>query len=55
MLCDLQIFSGGVIPRARPHAQSLFPFPIVFGINNNVALVLVENTYVKKNVLVCFS
>ena len=31
MLFDLQIFSGGV--RAQPHAQSLFLFPIVFGIN----------------------
>ena len=29
----LQIFSGGVILRAQPHAQSLFLFPIVFGIN----------------------
>ena len=26
-------FSGGVIPQAQPHAQSLFLFPIVFGIN----------------------
>ena len=33
MLFDLQIFSGGVIPQAQPHAQSLFLFPIVFGIN----------------------
>ena len=35
VLFDLQIFSGGVkiIPRAQPHAQSLFLFPIVFGIN----------------------
>ena len=30
---DLQIFSGGVYPRAQPHAQSLFLFPLVFGIN----------------------
>ena len=34
MLFDLQIFSGGVYPRAQPHAQSLFLFPIVFGINS---------------------
>ena len=27
---NLQIFSGGVYPRAQPHAQSLFLFPIVF-------------------------
>ena len=33
VLFDLQIFSGGVYPRAQPHAQSLFLFPIVFGIN----------------------
>ena len=33
MLFDLQIFSGGVYPRAQPHALSLFLFPIVFGIN----------------------
>ena len=32
VLFDLQIFSGGVYPRAQPHAQSLFLFPIVFGI-----------------------
>ena len=28
-----EIFSGGVYPRAQPHARSLFLFPIVFGIN----------------------
>ena len=34
VLFDLKIFSDGVyIPRAQPHAQSLFLFPIVFGIN----------------------
>ena len=35
VLFDLQIFSGAVvfIPRAQPHAQSLFLFPIVFGVN----------------------
>ena len=33
VLFDLQIFSGGVYPQAQPHAQSLFLFPIVFGIN----------------------
>ena len=36
VLCDLQIFlggGGGFIPRAQPHAQSLFLFPIVFVIN----------------------
>ena len=33
MLFDLQIFSGGVYARAQPNAQSLFLFPIVFGIN----------------------
>ena len=33
MLCDLQIFSGGVYPSAQPHTQTLFLFPIVFGIN----------------------
>ena len=33
MLFDLQIFSRDVYPRAQPHAQSLFLFPIVFGIN----------------------
>ena len=32
MLFDLQIFSGGVYSQAQPHAQSLFLFPIVFGI-----------------------
>ena len=33
VLFDLQIFSGVFIPQAQPHAQSLFLFPIVFGIN----------------------
>ena len=33
VLFDLQIFSGGVYPRVQPHAQSLFLFAIVFGIN----------------------
>ena len=33
MLCDLQIFSGKVYHPEPPHAQSLFLFPIVFGIN----------------------
>ena len=34
VLFDLQIFSGGVYsPSATSHAQSLFLFPIVFGIN----------------------
>ena len=33
VLFDLQIFSGGVYSQAQPHAQSLFLFPIVFGIN----------------------
>ena len=34
VLCDLQIFSGKVYHRdpEQPHAQSLFLFPIVFGI-----------------------
>ena len=37
VLCDLQIFSSGVYPPSRqPHAQSLFLFPIVFGINNSI-------------------
>ena len=37
MLCDLQIFSGGVhdTPSASSHAIS-FRLPIVCGINNNV-------------------
>ena len=35
VLFDLQIFSGGVYSQAQPHAQSLFLFPIVFGINLN--------------------
>ena len=33
MLCDLSIFSGKVYHPEPPHAQSLFLFPIVFGIN----------------------
>ena len=33
MLCDLPIFSGGVYHPRPPHAQSLFLFPIVFGVN----------------------
>ena len=33
MLCNLQIFSGKVYHPEPPHAQSLFLFPIVFGIN----------------------
>ena len=33
MLCDLWIFSGKVYHPEPPHAQSLFLFPIVFGIN----------------------
>ena len=33
VLFDLKIFSGGVYPRSQPHAQTLFLFPIVFGIN----------------------
>ena len=33
MLCDLQIFSGKVYHPEPPCAQSLFLFPIVFGIN----------------------
>ena len=34
MLFDLQIFSGSVYPPSETtHAQSLFRFPIVFGIN----------------------
>ena len=33
MLCDLYIFSGKVYHPDPPHAQSLFLFPIVFGIN----------------------
>ena len=33
MLFDLQIFQEVFITRAQPHAQSLFLFPIVFGIN----------------------
>ena len=33
MLCDLEIFSGKVYHPEPPHAQSLFLFPIVFGIN----------------------
>ena len=33
LLCDLQIFSGSIYhPATQPHAQSLFLFPIVFGI-----------------------
>ena len=41
MLSDLQIFSGKVHYPDPPHAQSLFLFPIVFGIK--VALNEVEN------------
>ena len=33
MLCDLWIFSGEVYHPEPPHAQSLFLFPIVFGVN----------------------
>ena len=33
MLCDLQIFLGKVSHPEPPHAQSLFLFPIVFGID----------------------
>ena len=33
MLYDLQIFFGKVSHPEPPHAQSLFLFPIVFGIN----------------------
>ena len=33
MLFDLQISQVVFIPQAQPHAQSLFLFPIVFGIN----------------------
>ena len=33
MLFDLQISQVVFIPLAQPHAQSLFLFPIVFGIN----------------------
>ena len=33
MICDLWIFSGKVYHPESPHAQSLFLFPIVFGIN----------------------
>ena len=33
MLCDLSIFSGKVYHPEPPHAQSLFLFPIVLGIN----------------------
>ena len=40
VLCDLQIFSGGFYPQAQPHAQSLFLFPIVFGINLSLSLSL---------------
>ena len=36
MLCDLQIFSGKVYQPEPPHAQSLFLFPIVFGIVNKL-------------------
>ena len=38
VLFDLQIFSGGVYPRAQPYAQSLFLFPIAFGINFSLAI-----------------
>ena len=34
MLYDLQIFFGKVYYPEPPHAQSLFLFPIVFGINS---------------------
>ena len=37
VLCDLSIFSGKVYHPEPPHAQSLFLFPIVFGINNYLA------------------
>ena len=33
VLCDLQIFSGKVYHPEPPHAQYLFLFPIVFGVN----------------------
>ena len=34
VLCDLSIFSGNVYHPEPPHAQSLFLFPIVFGIHS---------------------
>ena len=34
VLFDLQISQVVFIPQAQPHAQSLFLFPIVFGIND---------------------
>ena len=37
VLFDLQIFSGGVY---QPHAQSLFLFPIVFGIRIRIGLIV---------------
>ena len=37
MLCDLQIFSDKVNHPEPPHAQSLYLFPIVFGINFKLA------------------
>ena len=33
MLCDLQIFSGGVYPPSATSRTISFLFPIVFGIN----------------------
>ena len=42
VLCDLQIFSGSVYHPEPPHAQSLFLFPIVFGINWILILKLLE-------------
>ena len=44
VLCDLQIFSGKVYHPEPPHAQSLFLFPIVYGINFHSA----EGIYVRK-------
>ena len=47
MLFELQIFSGKVYHPEPPHAQSLFLFPIV--------LVLIQNISWKKNKVVCNS
>ena len=53
MLCDLQIFSCKVYHPEPPHAQSLFLFPIVFGI------ILIhffdgKNNRTGQNLIICF-
>ena len=50
VLCDLQIFSGGVYPpRAQPHSQCIFLFPIVFGINNIIEIIHLVEAFVVRS------